>query len=41
MSETGLIAIQALEKRTTILQKENEVLNARLQRLEKLVPNKW
>lgn len=33
----NLIAIQALEKRTATLQKENEALKARLEKLEKLV----
>ena len=33
----NFIAIQALEKRTILLQKENEDLKARLEKLEKLL----
>jgi len=36
----NLIAIQALEKRTTALQEENEALKVRLEILEKLIANK-
>lgn len=36
----NLIALQALEKRTTALQKENEELKARLNKLEKIIANK-